>query len=305
MADKRNIIRNTTVDLILGEIKDNFAKKADLPTKVSDLTNDSGFQTATQVESAINAKIAAVYKPAGSVAFASLPALTADNLGNVYNITDNFETTADFLEGAGKKYKAGADVGIVGVKDGENTVYKYNVFANFVDLTGYIQKISSPVAGNLVKQTADGSLEDTGIKASDVLTQHQDITGKADKDTDAVEGNFAAFDGNGNPVDSGHKHSDYLTAHQDISGKADKPTAATADNLAAFDANKNPVDSGIAKGNVQVKTVPAAAGNLAGLDATGALTDSGVAGSKVLTEDDIKDYTKAEIDALLGITTGE
>ena len=36
----------------------------------------------------INAKISAVYKPAGSVAFAELPALSESILGNVYNVTD-------------------------------------------------------------------------------------------------------------------------------------------------------------------------------------------------------------------------
>ena len=35
-----------------------YAKKTDIPTKVSSLTNDSGYQTATQVTSAINAKLA-------------------------------------------------------------------------------------------------------------------------------------------------------------------------------------------------------------------------------------------------------
>lgn len=48
------------------------------------------------------------------------------------------------------------------------------------------------------------------------------------------------------------------------------------------------------------KKVPAASGNLAGLDESGNLTDSGIAGAKVLTEDDIKDYTAEEIAALLG-----
>ena len=34
-----------------------YAKKTGIPTKVSSLTNDSGYQTATQVTSAINAKL--------------------------------------------------------------------------------------------------------------------------------------------------------------------------------------------------------------------------------------------------------
>ena len=51
----------------------------------------------------INAKISAVYKPAGAVAFAELPSLSESILGNVYNVTDAFTTTANFVEGAGNK----------------------------------------------------------------------------------------------------------------------------------------------------------------------------------------------------------
>ena len=52
----------------------------------------------------INAKISSVYKPAGAVAFAELPSLSESILGNVYNVTDAFTTTANFVEGAGNKY---------------------------------------------------------------------------------------------------------------------------------------------------------------------------------------------------------
>ena len=37
-----------------------YAKKTDIPTKISALTNDSGYQTAAQVTSAINAKLVAM-----------------------------------------------------------------------------------------------------------------------------------------------------------------------------------------------------------------------------------------------------
>jgi hypothetical protein len=37
-----------------------YAKKTDIPTKVSALTNDSGYQTSAQVNSAIDAKLLAM-----------------------------------------------------------------------------------------------------------------------------------------------------------------------------------------------------------------------------------------------------
>ena len=66
------------------------------------------------IEEKFNNKIASVYSYKGSVAFATLTnaMLIAANVGNVYNITDDFTTTADFVEGAGKKHTAGTNVSI-------------------------------------------------------------------------------------------------------------------------------------------------------------------------------------------------
>lgn len=83
---------------------------ANKPTKVSDFTNDSQFQTATQVTDAINSAISGVYTPKGSIAFADLPAAAASNLGYVYNINEAFTTTASFVEGAGARHAAGTNV---------------------------------------------------------------------------------------------------------------------------------------------------------------------------------------------------
>lgn len=107
-------------------------------TALSEFTNDVNFQTGTQVEAAIDAKLTSAYKAAGSVAFASLPALAAANMGKVYNITDGFTTTADFVEGAGKVYGPGANVAIV-LASSDPDVYKYDVMADFVDLSGYVE----------------------------------------------------------------------------------------------------------------------------------------------------------------------
>ncbi|MBO6204933.1 MAG: hypothetical protein J6O13_15530 [Selenomonas sp.] len=167
----KNLVTKTTIANLTAELKATFAKKSQLPTKVSELTNDNNYQTETQVTNAINAKIASAYKPGGTVAFADLPALAAANEGFVYNISDAFTTTADFVEGAGKKHKAGADVGIVNVGTAESPVYKYNVFANFVDLSNYMEKISGGTADALVKQDANGQVVDTGIAAADIQTK--------------------------------------------------------------------------------------------------------------------------------------
>ncbi|MBR1760275.1 MAG: hypothetical protein IJ741_03745 [Schwartzia sp.] len=113
-----------------------------MPTKVSDLTNDSDFQSGTQVQNAIAAKISSAYKAGGTKAFADLPALlVAANEGYVYNVSDAFTTTADFVEGAGKKHPAGTNVVVINTADeGETAVYKFDVLAGFVDLSNLVEK---------------------------------------------------------------------------------------------------------------------------------------------------------------------
>lgn len=103
-----------------------------IPTSVSQLTNDSGFQTGAEVTAAINAKVSSTYRAGGSVASAALPELIEANMGLVVNVTDAFTTTADFVEGAGKTYPAGTNVVVVQVGE----AYKYDVMAGFVDLSG-------------------------------------------------------------------------------------------------------------------------------------------------------------------------
>lgn len=70
------------------------------------------------------------YTPAGSTSFENLPTAGAANLGYIYNITNSFTTTADFVEGTGKTYPAGTNVAII--KDGE--AYKYDVFVGATEV---------------------------------------------------------------------------------------------------------------------------------------------------------------------------
>lgn len=106
-----------------------------VPTNNNQLTNGAGYQTASDVQTAINNQIGSAYKAKGSVAFASLPALSSSNEGNVYNVTDSFTTTSDFVEGAGKAYPAGTNVVIINTT---GSTYKYDVLAGVVDLSGYV-----------------------------------------------------------------------------------------------------------------------------------------------------------------------
>ncbi len=149
--------------------------KTSVPTKVSELTNDSGFQTGEQVTEAINAKVSSTYKAGGSVAFASLPGLSKTNLGLVVNVTDAFTTTDAFVDGAGKTYPAGTNVVVVQV----GSAYKYDVLSGFVDLSAYAKSETVTASIATAKSeaiTAAGTATDTKLAEYAKKTDFKPIT---------------------------------------------------------------------------------------------------------------------------------
>ena len=84
----------------------------------------------------VNGKLSSVYKPAGSVEFASLPTPSASNLGNVYNMLDAFTTDERFIESAPTPYPIGTNVVVIQSEDS----YYFDILAGFVDLSDYAKK---------------------------------------------------------------------------------------------------------------------------------------------------------------------
>ena len=109
----------------VGTINDTLETKA----------NVSDVYTKSQTDDKIAAAVSSTYKPSGSVEFASLPTPSADNLGNVYNVTDAFTAGATFIASEqGQKYPADTNVVVVEV-EGQ---YYFDALSGFVDLTGYL-----------------------------------------------------------------------------------------------------------------------------------------------------------------------
>ena len=197
---KRN---NTTVDTFTANASEDKAINISVPTTVAELTDASDYattaslatvatsgsyndlsnkptiptvdqtydgtstnaQSGVAVKSAIDAAVSSAYKAAGSVAFASLPALSSANEGKVYNVTDSFTTTADFVEGAGKSYPAGTNVVVVNTS---GTTYKYDVLAGFVDLSGY--QLANTAVTHTASTAAGSATQPVYINASGVAT---------------------------------------------------------------------------------------------------------------------------------------
>lgn len=123
-----------------------------------------GYQTAQQVDAAITGKgydtvtsvdkkvadaknelqnsLGSAFVPKGSTAFADLPT-DGRKIGDVWNVTDAFTTTDEFVEGAGGKYPAGSNVVLVNVTTGEGesatTTPKWDVLSGVTDLSNYVQ----------------------------------------------------------------------------------------------------------------------------------------------------------------------
>lgn len=203
--------------------------------------------TATTVEGALSEILGKVNAlpssivPKGTKTFSQLaPAtdLVAANVGFMWNISDAFTTTSDFVEGAGKAIPAGANVYVA---NPEANVYKYDVFQGMIDLSGYktLQTaVQDPTAsGNAIsfidsisqnengvitptKKTLPSVVASTGGEGGNAglmsATDKEkldgiDYSGKADKVSGATSGNFAGLDSNGNLTDSGSKASDFKT----------------------------------------------------------------------------------------------
>lgn len=130
----------------------NKANISDVPTKLSDLTDDLDVASKSYVDS----KVLSGVRHQGSIAFASLPALTEANINKCYNITDAFTTTSDFLEGAGHDYPAGTNVMIV--ESGNS--YKYDAKAGWYDLSVYCQTSALDTELTNMFNTGAGNITD-------------------------------------------------------------------------------------------------------------------------------------------------
>lgn len=103
----------------------------------TDKADQTKYATPYAVHQYVGTKMASALIYKGSVTFSNLPALAAENVGHVYNVTDAFTTTANFVEGSGHIYAAGQNVAVAEVSDG---VYRYDVLAQPIDLSGYVQQ---------------------------------------------------------------------------------------------------------------------------------------------------------------------
>ena len=112
----------------------------------------------------ISESFSGALRPMGTVAFANLPALSEADGGSMYNISDQFTTTAEFKEGAGNTIPAGANV--YKTEDG-----KWDVLAG-TPVTGVKGSAESEYRRGNVNITAEnvglGNVDDTADSTKSV-----------------------------------------------------------------------------------------------------------------------------------------
>lgn len=142
-----------------GDYKD-LTNQPFIPTKTSDLTNDSTYQTANDVSAAISSAIASVYRYKGSVnAYSDLP-VVSQTVGDVYNVV-----TADPTHH---------------IKAGDNVAWNgsaWDVLAGEIDLSAYQTKnLSESVEGASTVEGALSALSTNKADASDIPDSLADLS---------------------------------------------------------------------------------------------------------------------------------
>ncbi len=159
-------------------LQDVITGKADAATTLAGY-GITDAMTATEIETAIASAIGSAYKPAGTIAGSALTSalLVAANEKKVYNISSDLAITAENVDlfdnlSVGDKVRKGDDVGIIAVEEGGTTVYKFNDFAGFVDLSGYstTSEMNSAIATAIANKIALTDLSGTTSGTGNVVT---------------------------------------------------------------------------------------------------------------------------------------
>lgn len=203
----------------------------------------------------ITVQSSGAFNPCGTVTFANLPSLSTADVGDMYNISDAFTTTADFKEGAGHSIPAGANV----YKTSDS---KWDILAG-VTVTGVKgDKEQNYRLGNVNLTPANiGAIADPSTAGTNGQVLTSDGSGGAswqDAQSPLVFDNVPT-QGSNNPVKSGGIFSTmgvprvdtanrrmYLEGGAAFNGNIDSAPTAGSNNAVASGGTKNYVDNAVA-----------------------------------------------------------
>lgn len=136
-----------------------------------------------ELEKEIGTQVAGAFVAKGSCTFEDLAdKLSEGNVGDVYNVTNSFNTDESFVEGAGHHYEAGTNVVLV-----DNEGHKWDAMAATVDLTNYVTKSEL--------QTLEATVTAVSNKANTNESNITSLTSQVSTIQEAVQKNTAALAG--------------------------------------------------------------------------------------------------------------
>lgn len=198
---------------------------------------NSDIPTSNAVYQAMTSMLEGAFHPSGNKSVAELTSalLVQANVGNIYKITDNGTTDANWVGGAGQTITAGQMAVVVYGNTASTFLFNLENGIN-IDMSAYQTKAITPITvdgqtKNNVEDAVDainvvaGSNKTaiSGIKDGQSIDSFGDVetalADKADKVTSAVNGHLAGLNASGNLTDSGKSASDFAdkAAFDDIS----------------------------------------------------------------------------------------
>ena len=211
---------STSIQQILTDLKTyltgKFALKTNIPTKVSDLTNDSGFITKI-VDDLVNYYLKSeVYSK--SEVDALVTAIKNSRFESVNTLpTEDIKTNVIYLVPSSDPQASNIKDEYINL-DGTTTGWE-KIGSTDIDLSGYvtITQLNTALANYVTSTNLTTILADYATTASVTSV----ISTKADKVSNATVGNFAGLDANGNLVDSG------IGLHEDVTATGNPAVFST------------------------------------------------------------------------------
>jgi hypothetical protein len=161
-----------------------------IPTISTNIQVDGEDNTRTAspkaVKTYVDGVVSGVYKFGGTLTSAQVVSglLVEANEGKVYNVSEDFPTTSDFIEGTGITHEAGTNIVVVDTGGG---TYKFDVLAGFVEILdattttkGIVQLSDATDYSELGSESDDAVTEEVLKAALDDEDYQTQIDSKAD-----------------------------------------------------------------------------------------------------------------------------
>lgn len=152
---ENNLIDLKGLQALAEKVRDEYATKQSVSDDLDSLKSE------------LVSKISSVYSAGGSIDSPESSLLSEENIGKVYNVSNEFSIDDDtmFVDQVGNSYPAGTN--IVVVADGSSTYgYRFDVLSGFVDLSDYVtsENVRSLIDSSILGQIASSEEVDEMLK---------------------------------------------------------------------------------------------------------------------------------------------